>query len=193
MTGIRSQIEYYVRALRAPRISDGFGRLGDAAWSHEEYWPRSSLVKFPNAKPQELRQLRPSALRGPEPHRAPAHRGVPLRSQKRGPPRATGTGKTHLAVGIGIKAAKAGHRVLFDSVTAWFARLQEVHSRGKLAQELVKLHRYSPLVVDDVGYIPFDQEAANLFFQLVSSRYEHASVILTSNLPFARWATPSET
>jgi hypothetical protein len=134
MTGIRSQIEYYVRALRAPRISDGFGRLGDAAWSHEEYWPRSSLVKFPNAKPQELRQLRPSALRGPEPHRAPAHRGVPLRSQKRGPPRATGTGKTHLAVGIGIKAAKAGHRVLFDSVTAWFARLQEVHSRGKLCR-----------------------------------------------------------
>jgi DNA replication protein DnaC len=63
----------------------------------------------------------------------------------------------------------------------------EVYSRGKLAQELVKLRRYSLLVVDEVGYIPFDQDAANLFFQLVSSRYEHVSMILTSNLPFARW------
>jgi DNA replication protein DnaC len=43
------------------------------------------------------------------------------------------------------------------------------------------------LIVDEVGYIPFDQDAANLFFQLVSSRYEHASLIMTSNLPFARW------
>jgi DNA replication protein DnaC len=95
-----------------------------------------------------------------------------------------GTGKTHLAVGIGIKA---GHRVLFDSATGWVARLQEAHSRGRLTQELTKLRRYSFLMVDEVGYIPFDQDAANLFSQLVPSRYEHASMILTSNLPFARW------
>ena len=49
------------------------------------------------------------------------------------------------------------------------------------------MRRYSLLIVDEVGYIPFDQDAANLFFQLVSSRYEHASLIMTSNLPFARW------
>lgn len=84
-----------------------------------------------------------------------------------GPP---GTGKTHLAVGIRIKAAKAGQRALFDSATGWVARLQEAHSRGKLAQELVKLRRYGLLIIDEVGYIPFDQDAANLFFQLVSSR-----------------------
>jgi DNA replication protein DnaC len=53
--------------------------------------------------------------------------------------------------------------------------------------ELAKLRRIGLLVVDEVGYIPFEQDAANLFFQLVSSRYEHASLILTSNLPFARW------
>ena len=93
----------------------------------------------------------------------------------------------NLAVGIGIKAAKAGHRVLFDSATGWVARLQEAHSRGKLAQELVKLRRYSLLLVDEVGYIPFDQDAANLFFQLVSSRYERASLIVTSNKVFGRW------
>ena len=85
------------------------------------------------------------------------------------------------------KAAKAGHRVLFDTATGWVTRLQEAHSRGKLAAELIRLRRYSLLIVDEVGYIPFDQDAANLFFQLVSSRYEHASLIMTSNLPFARW------
>ena len=76
---------------------------------------------------------------------------------------------------------------MFDTATGWVARLQEAHSRGKLPAELAKLRRYSRLIVDEVGYIPFDQDAAKLFFQLVSSRYEHASLIMTSNLPFARW------
>lgn len=95
----------------------------------------------------------------------------------------TSTGKTHLAVALGVQAAKHGHRVLFDTTTGWVARLQEAHSRSKLATELTKLRRYSVLVIDEVGYIPFDQDAANLFFQLVASRYEHAS----SNLSFGRW------
>jgi hypothetical protein len=56
-----------------------------------------------------------------------------------------------------------------------------------LTKDLAKLRRYPLLIVDEVGYIPFETEAANLFFQLVSSRYEHASLILTSNLPFSGW------
>jgi DNA replication protein DnaC len=67
------------------------------------------------------------------------------------------------------------------------ARLQAAHPGGRLPQELVRLRRYGLIIVDEVGYIPFEQDAANLFFQLVSSRYEHAPLILTSNLPFARW------
>ena len=101
-----------------------------------------------------------------------------------GPP---GTGKTHLAVGLGIKAAQAGHRVLFATATEWVTRLQAAHHTGRLTEELTRLRRYGLLIVDEVGYIPFEQDAANLFFQLVSSRDEHASLILTSNLPFARW------
>jgi len=50
-----------------------------------------------------------------------------------------------------------------------------------------RLRRYSLIIVDEVGYLPFEQDAANLFFQLVSTRYEHASLILTSNLPFSGW------
>ncbi len=61
-------------------------------------------------------------------------------------------------------------------------------SRGRLAPELTRLRRYELIIIDEVGYLPFEQDAANLFFQLVSSRYEHASLILTSNLPFSSWA-----
>ena len=88
---------------------------------------------------------------------------------------------------LGISAAQQGHRVLFATATDWVARLQTAHQLGRLPAELVRLRRYGLIIVDEVGYIPFDQDTANLFFQLVSSRYEHASLILTSNLPFARW------
>jgi DNA replication protein DnaC len=101
-----------------------------------------------------------------------------------GPP---GTGKTHLATGLGIAAAHHGHRVLFATATEWVTRLTEAHRSGRLPQELTRLRRYRLIIVDEVGYLPFEQDAANLFFQLVSSRYEHASLILTSNLPFSGW------
>jgi DNA replication protein DnaC len=101
-----------------------------------------------------------------------------------GPP---GTGKTHLAIGLGVRACQAGHRVLFATAAEWVARLAAAHQQGTLQAELVRLGRYPLLVVDEVGYIPFEPEAANLFFQLVSARYERASLIVTSNKPFGRW------
>jgi DNA replication protein DnaC len=101
-----------------------------------------------------------------------------------GPP---GTGKTHLAIGLGIRACQAGHRVLFATAAQWVARLAEAHAAGRLQDELTRVGRYPLIVVDEVGYIPFEAEAANLFFQLVSARYERASLIVTSNKPFGRW------
>ena len=76
---------------------------------------------------------------------------------------------------------------MFATATDWVARLQDTHQRGRLPAELTKQRRYGLIITDEVGYLPFEQDAANLFFQLVSSRHEHASLILTSNLPFARW------
>jgi DNA replication protein DnaC len=101
-----------------------------------------------------------------------------------GPP---GTGKTHLAIGLAIRGCQAGHRVLFATAGQWVDKLADAHSSGRLQAELLRLSRYPLLVVDEVGYIPFEPEAANLFFQLVSSRYERASLIVTSNKPFGRW------
>ena len=101
-----------------------------------------------------------------------------------GPP---GTGKTHLAIGLSIRACQAGHRVAFATAAQWVDRLAEAHHQGRLHAELLRLGRYPLIVVDEVGYIPFEAEAANLFFQLVSARYERASVIVTSNKPFGRW------
>ena len=98
-----------------------------------------------------------------------------------------GTGKTHLAVGLAIRACQAGHRVLFATAADWVNMLAEAHHAGKLQAELIRLGRYPLLVIDEVGYIPFEPEAANLFFQLVSSRYERASLIVTSNKQFGRW------
>ena len=101
-----------------------------------------------------------------------------------GPP---GTGKTHLAVAVAIRACLAGHRVLFATATEWVARLQEAKRQGRLEDEIRRLGRYPLIVIDEVGYIPFDPDAANLMFTLVSARYERASLVVTSNKPFSEW------
>lgn len=202
------QIEYLSRALKAPRIREAATRLADqareASWTHEEYLAavlsrevsardaagaehRVRGAGFPGRKSLEDFNLehQPALKRDVVAHLATAtFIDAAQNLVLLGPP---GTGKTHLAIGLGIKAAHAGHRVLFATATDWVTRLQEAHATGRLGNELARLRRYGLIIVDEVGYIPFEQDAANLFFQLVSSRYEHASLILTSNLPFARW------
>jgi DNA replication protein DnaC len=101
-----------------------------------------------------------------------------------GPP---GTGKTHLAIALSIRACLAGQRVAFATATEWVARLGDAKRQGNLEAELRRLGFIPLVVVDEVGYIPFDPEAANLMFSLVSARYERASMIVTSNKPFSGW------
>jgi DNA replication protein DnaC len=95
--------------------------------------------------------------------------------------RPPGTGKTHFAIAVSIRACLAGHRVAFATATEWVARLADAKRHNSLDAELRRLSFIPLLVVDEVGYIPFDPEAANLMFSLVSARYERASLIVTSN------------
>jgi DNA replication protein DnaC len=102
-----------------------------------------------------------------------------------GPP---GTGKTHLSIALGVQAARRGHRVAFATAHQWVLRLGTAKRAGRLEAELERLGRFPLLIIDEVGYIPFDPEAGALFFALISSRYERRSLIVNSNKTFSAWA-----
>ncbi len=101
-----------------------------------------------------------------------------------GPP---GTGKTHCAIALGLKACERGYRVAFATAQEWVSRLEAAQDRNQLEGELRRLERYHLLIVGEVGYLPLERQAANLLFALVSRRYERGSIIITSNRGFEQW------
>ncbi|MET8000823.1 MULTISPECIES: IS21-like element helper ATPase IstB [Nonomuraea] len=205
---VAAELAYLSRVLKAPSLAAAVERLAERAraesWTHEEFLA-ACLQREVAARDSHGGEARIRAARFPARKALEDFDYEHQRSLKReviahlgtldfvtakenvvflGPP---GTGKTHLSIGLGIRACQAGHRVAFATAAGWVARLADAHAAGKLQDELVKLARVPVLIVDEVGYIPFEPEAANLFFQLVSSRYERASLIVTSNKPFGRW------
>jgi DNA replication protein DnaC len=89
-----------------------------------------------------------------------------------------GVGKTHLAVGLGLKAIERGYRVLFTTAASLIANLTRALTEGRL-EERLKLYTVPRLlIIDEIGYLPIDRAGANLFFQLISRRYERGPMIL---------------
>ena len=101
-----------------------------------------------------------------------------------GPP---GVGKTHLAVGLGLKAIEHGYRVLFTTAAALVATLTKALTEGRLEDKLKLYTMPRLLIIDEIGYLPIARQGANLFFQLISRRYERGPLILTSNQSFGAW------
>jgi DNA replication protein DnaC len=205
---ITGEVTYLARELKAPVIAATFQQLGDQAreqhWSHEEYLA-AVLGRQVASRAVNGAKLRIAAARLPQiktledftttsiaaaTRDVIAHLATTTFIARRenvvllGPP---GTGKTHLAIALALKAAEATYPIAFNSAAGWLTRLAEAHAHGQLPTELKRLNRYRLIIIDEVGYLPFDTAAAGLFFQLVASRYETGSIVLTSNLPFSRW------
>ena len=101
-----------------------------------------------------------------------------------GPP---GTGKSHLAVALGVEAVKSGRSVYFSTLADLIASLAKAEREGTLRERIRFLSAFALLVVDEIGYLPVAPSGGNLFFQLVNARYEKGALILTSNRGFAEW------
>ena len=209
MSPVTADVAYLTRALKMPRARQVAASLADTArdegWDYTEFLAkvlseevasrethggenRVRAARFPQTKTLDdfdfTHQRSVSKQQIAHLHQLDflreAHNVVFL-----GPP---GTGKTHLSIALGVQAARRGYRVAFASATEWVMRLGKAKQAGRLADELERLGRIPLLIVDEVGYIPFDPDAASLFFQLVSSRYEQSSLIVSSNKSFSQWA-----
>src|SRR6266568_2662186 len=204
-----SEVAYLARALKAPRIPDAAATLAKRAreesWDYEAYLA-AVLSEEVTSRDTHGGQNRVKAARFPQTKTIDDFDFSFQRSVKRatiahlaqldfiveannvvflGPP---GTGKTHLSIALGVQAARRGYRVAFATAHEWVNRLGAAKRAGRFDEELERLRRVPLLICDEVGYIPFDPEAASLFFALISSRYERASMIVSSNKSFSAWA-----
>jgi len=204
---VTTELAYLTRALKAPTLREAVSRLAERArtesWTHEEFLAaclqrevsareshggegRIRSARFPGRK--SLEEFDFDNARGLKREQI-AHLGtldfVVAKDNVvfLGPP---GTGKTHLAIGLAIRACQAGHRTMFATASQWVDRLAAAHHAGNLQTELARLARYPLIIVDEVGYIPFEPEAANLFFQLIS-RPQRRRCSIRSIRPWWSW------
>ena len=98
-----------------------------------------------------------------------------------------GVGKTHLATSIGITAAKNRYSTYFINCNDLIANLKKANSENRFMNRLNHYSKYKVLIIDELGFLPIDNEGANMLFQLINKRYEQHSTIITTNKPFGKW------
>lgn len=201
---INEEIKEYCKELRLNAVKDNFESLQDENLTHEEYLhhllgyemaaadrrrieSRIRTARFPYRKYLEDLELDclPEAMRKKLPELA----GLGFIREGRnliltGNP---GTGKTHTAIGLGIKACEAGYRVMYTTIPFLVTELKECRDQRKLGSYQKRFERYDLVIADELGYISFDREGADLLFGNLSLRSAQKSTIITSNLTFQRW------
>jgi DNA replication protein DnaC len=101
---------------------------------------------------------------------------------------AVGTGKTHLAIALGMACCQHDHRVRFTTAAELTNAFVEAKREGRLSRKLEQIARYDVVILDELGYVPFDREGADLLFGFITRVYERKSLVVTTNLPFAKWS-----
>ena len=99
----------------------------------------------------------------------------------------SGTGKTHLAIAVGIRACEENYRVTFRTAAGLINEMVEAQNENRLSAYIRQFKKIDLLIIDELGYVTFDQAGAELLFQLLATRYETMSTIITSNLGFSEW------
>ena len=99
-----------------------------------------------------------------------------------------GTGKTHLAIALGMACCQQDHRVRFTTAAELTNAFVEAKREGRLSRKLEQMARYDIVILDELGYVPFDREGADLLFGFITRVYERKSLVVTTNLPFAKWS-----
>jgi len=98
-----------------------------------------------------------------------------------------GVGKTHLAIGLGLKAIEAGYKVSFNTALSLMETLELAELKGELKKKINQLLKFDVLIIDELGYLPMNKQGMHNLFQLINALYEYRSIILTTNKEFTNW------
>ena len=209
-TIVRDLVVAHTRALKLPGVARTFESLArqarDSHWPHEDYLHEvlsaEEASRHESVIRQRLREARFPEVKTLDTFDFAAADGVnatQIHSLARGEwvtapenlilAGPIGTGKTHLAIGLGVEATKQKRRVLFTRAADLVRQLLEARDTRELTRLQQRLLRVDVLIVDELGFVPFDRVGGELLFNLLTDRYERRAIVVTTNLAFAEWVT----
>lgn len=206
----RDLIIAQTRALKMPGVARVFESLArqarDAHWPHEDYLHEvlsaEQSSRHESVIRQRLREARFPEVKTLDTFDFAAAEGLSasqIHALARGQWVTTpenlilagpiGTGKTHLAIALGVEATKQKRRVFFTRAADLVRQLLEARDHRELTRLQQRLLRVEVLIVDELGFVPFDRAGGELLFNLITDRYERRATVVTTNLAFAEWVT----